>query len=324
MTARLVLIIGLFASVISVHPGFAQDDGGQGGASAGSSDLKLPNVGGHVFVPIGIVPDPFIRTYFRMTLGLGQAFDVQSVAVEIDGEPVVGLKGDILFLGADVEYSQALKDWVAFRASIVASGRLGTNVGTLLSSGISTASGFRFGWLFRLLESQKVALSGDVSFSNRSFTIINVNSFVEDIVAGRPPQLTKKVPSTRVTGGVRVAWGVSELFGVNGILDTGYGESINPNEGDKIFYTLGANFDFDLRAFSSIPLGVATAFKIDSFPEGGEDVENALRSTSLKIAYNGREDFSIGLAISGEYFKRDSTDENINFGSVGFDLRYFF
>jgi hypothetical protein len=270
------------------------------------------------------VPDPFIRTYFKMAMGLGKAFDVKTKIFVINGEPVLGLQGDLAFLGVDVEYSQALKDWVAFRASIAVSGRLGTNVGTLLSSGISTANGLEMGWLFKLLQSNKVMLSGDLSFSNRTFTIISVERFVEDIVAGRPPQLTQKVPSTRVTGGARIAWGVSELFGMSGVLKTGYGESVNPLEGDKIFYTVGASVDFDLRAFSSVPLGINAGFATDSFPEGGEDIKSNISGTNFKIAYNGRPDFSVGLAFSGEQFKSESTEQNIRFGSVAFDLRYFF
>jgi hypothetical protein len=289
-----------------------------------ASEITLPHLGPHVFSPNSIVPDPFITTFVRNNLGMGKARDVKTPILVIDSTEVLGLKGDLLYAFLDFEYQQRLKSWIAVRGHVRVIGRMGTDVQAFLSDGVTTATGFEFGWLIKILKTDRVMLSGDLMMANRSFTILNVLGMVEDIVDGIPPQLTRKTPSLRAGGGLRFGWAVSELFGATAVANLGYGEAIVRTEKDKMYFNLGTTLDFDLGAKTPVPVGLSVGYRFDDFPEGGEDVSTTINSGFLRISYNGRPDFSLGLELSGERVESDQFREPFNTAVATIDFRYYF
>jgi len=286
--------------------------------------VRIPTHAGHRFLPLVEIPDPFIKTFIRNSVGLGTAFDLKTPSFEFEGQPVDGLRGNLLAALLEFEYQQGVNDWLAARVRFKVSGRLGTDVQSLLAQGITGSTTFELGWLFRLHQTEKTLLSGTFDVSNGSFTSLSLTAFINDIIAGRDPNLVYKTPTIRSGPGLRYAWAANDLVGV--ILNgrTGYGESSNRSTNDEWFYRLGAAVDFDLKARTSVPLGLAVGYYLDSLPEGGDAIAKAFREWVLRISYTGPGDFLVSLDMSwGKLPLRDFEDE-VQFGSTAINLRYYF
>lgn len=318
------LFAGLLYPLGQRSAGASQDGERSARQVAQASEFKRPLLGGHAFLPNKLVPDPFIRTFIRNSVGLGQAVDLEIPTPIIDGDTILGLKGDLLFAILDFEYQHAVKDWLAVRAEVDVVGRLGTNLGALLASGVTAATGFEIGWLIRLFESERTLLSGSLEFTNSSFATINISRFVEDIIQGRPASLVGNTPIARGGGSLRFAWGLSQFFGLTAQAAGGYGESVERTADDQLYVDFGGTLDFDLLAISPVPIGVLLGFKYATFPEAGDDVKDDTRTGLLRIAYNGRSDFIIGLDVRSQQFESRALNQTINFGSFGINLRYYF
>ncbi len=293
-------------------------------SAARFAESRRPRLAGHAFTPNDLVPDPFIKTFIRNSVGVGSAVDVVVPVAVIDGDTLIGFEGDVMFALLEFEYQHAVRDWMAARGRLTVQGRLGTNVGALLASGITAAAGFEFGWLVRLFETDRTLLSADVKLANNSFTFINLSDFVRDITQGQPPQLVRNTPSIRGGGGLRFAWGVSPLFGLTAAAATGYGESVERNSEDQWYYEVGTTLDFDLLAVSAVPLGVVLGYKHDSFPEEGDDVTDDVDQGLVRVAYNGRSNFVVALDFTGERFRSKNLNQIVNFRSIAINLRYYF
>ena len=124
--------------------------------------------------------------------------------------------------------------------------------------------------------------------------------------------------------GSRFAWGISRPFGLTSDATVGFGEAVNRSSENEVFFRGGVALSFDLSAVSSVPMGFAASLLYDTFPEGGEDITGGLGELSLRIAYNGREDFIIALDTGVESIKIDGQEDRVKFGSTTVSLRYYF
>jgi hypothetical protein len=283
-----------------------------------------PQLDGHRFSPTRTVPDPWVRSHVVSYLGLGQATDLLQPPIVIDGDTIPGLAGELLYATLDFEYQQKIVDWFAFRAAYAVDARLGTELGTLLARGVNTITGFELGWLARVLESERDMLSLDFQVSNKSVTAVDIAGFVEDVIDGIDASIVRKSNTLRVSGGGRYAHAFSPLFGIIAIGNLGLGESVRRNEDDEVFTQLGAQLDFDLDSWRDIPINVALGYLYDSYPEASEDVEGSISTGYLRIGYVARNDFTIGLQLSGSSVPLQGDDNRAKFGIVEFDLRYYF
>jgi len=229
-----------------------------------------------------------------------------------------------MFALLDFEYQGTVRDWLAARGKFRVLGRLGTNVGALLASGITASTGFEVGWLARLFQSDHTLLSADLKLASNNFTFINVTDFVEDIIDGRPTELVRSTPSVRGGGDLRFAWGLSPLFGLTAAAETGYGESVERGSENQWYFELGATLDFDLLAVSRVPLGIVLAYEHNTFPEGGDDISDDVDHGLLRVAYTGRSDFIVALDVAVERFNSKQLDQWVNLRSIGINLRYYF
>jgi hypothetical protein len=296
---------------------------GSGHARQPAGSMR-PRLAEHTFTPNNVVPDPFIATFIRNSVGIGSAVDIEIPVAVIDNDTIIGFKGDVMFAMLDFEYQHAVRDWLAARGQLTVLGRLGTNVGALLASGITASTGFELGWLARLFQSDRTLLSADLKLASNNFTFINVSDFVEDIIAGRQAELVRTTPSVRGGGGLRFAWGVSRLFGLTAAAETGYGESVERGSEDQWYFELGTTLDFDLLAVSTVPLGVVLGYRHDTFPESGDDISDDIDQGFVRVAYTGRSDFVVALDCTFERFDSKRLNQTINFGSLGINLRYYF
>ena len=293
-------------------------------AGRAEEDLKIPHLGGHQFTVNTLTGDPFVKTYIRNTLGIGKSIDLFVPIIEIDDGQVLGLKGDLLKAILEFEYQQAVKDWVAFRVQVRVAGRLGTGTQSLLASGVTANTGFEFGWLFKLAEGEKTALSATLNLWNNSVTVVDFLGFVDGVVNPPSQSLVKTVPSTRGGGGLRYAWAASDLVGFIFKSETGMGESVDRSNSDEWFFNFATAADFDLKTKTAVPLGLALGYKFDTFPEAGEELANVKHDLVFRISYTGTTDFLLSLDFSYGWFKVKDITESTKFTSTLLNLRYYF
>jgi hypothetical protein len=311
-----VSLLVLAAVATSSSPVLSQD--------SGEREWKAPHKNGHTFSTIGGVPDAFVRSYIRTGIGVSSTSDVDIPLGIVDGDTLFASRGSLVFANLGLEYSQTIKDWIAFRAKINVNGRLGTGTSALLTTGLSAATGFELGWLMRLLETDRGYMSLSFDVRNTNFTTIDISRFVEDIIDGEDAELVRNTPSMRAGVGLRYSHAFSPLVGLISFIDTGYGESVDRESEDEWYTRFGATVDFDLAAVNWVPIGIAVGYSQDSFPEGGADITDVVRAFLFRIGYTGREDLALGLNVSISSFPTDQLDETVSANGVTFDIRYFF
>ncbi|VAX15136.1 hypothetical protein MNBD_IGNAVI01-1817, partial [hydrothermal vent metagenome] len=135
--------------------------------------VKLPVLNNHKFVVNSFVRSPFIKTYFRNTLGAGVAMGLNVPILIIDGEPLIGLRGDLNFLKVEFEYQYAVNNWLAVFGEVGMLSRFGTEVQALIAQGVNATYGFELGWMIKLIETKKVFLSATANLWNLSGTVLN-------------------------------------------------------------------------------------------------------------------------------------------------------
>lgn len=301
---------------LSATAGLAQE--------AGDGEWKAPHKNGHTFSPIGGVPDAFVRSFIRNNVGMSQTYDVDIPLGIVGDDTLFASRGSLVFASLGLEYQQTIKDWIAFRAKFRVNGRLGSGTSALLATGISATTGFELGWLMRLMETDKGYMSLSFDVKNNSFTTINLAEFIRDIVDGEDAELVKGTPSMRAGVGLRYSHAFSPLVGLVSFFETGYGESVDRVSDDEWFTKFGATVGFDLAAVGWTPIGLAVGYTQDSFPEGGADITDVVRSFLFRVGYTGRKDLALGLNASYSTFPTDQLDTKIKSVGLDFDIRYFF
>ena len=308
----LVMVLGLAALALTPLSGRADED------------LRIPHLSGHQFTTNTLTDDPFINTYIRNSLGMGKSLDLFVPIAEIGGDQVIGLKGDLLKAILEFEYQQAVKDWVAFQANVRIMGRLGTGARSLLATGVTASSGFEFGWIFKLAEGEKTALSASLNLWNSSVTVVDFLGFVDGVVNPPLQPLVQTIPTTRGGGGLSYAWAASDLVGFMFKGETGVGESVDRSNTDEWFFNFAVATDFDLKTRTSLPLGLALGYKFDTFPEAGEELAELKHDLVFRISYTGTTDFLLSLDFMYGWFKLKDKSESTKFSSALVNLRYYF
>ena len=290
-----------------------------------AQESHRPTLGGHQFVPTDLIPDAFVRTYVRNSLGYAQASSVDYPDLVIRGDTLLALDGSLAYAILGFEYQHKVRDWIAVRVAVGLRSRLGTQLSSLVSEGVTLTGGYEFGWLARIRQTARTALCGSLAVTRLNLTVIDVNQFVEDIVDGVPdPSLIDDVPTVRSIGGLRFAWAASHAVGVTALAEGSYGESTARDETDSWEYALGASVDFDARAALHVPLGVALAYRLTSLPEVSRAGGSTASETVLRLAYNGERDFVIALDVLGVLNRENARATSAWAGGASLSMRYYF
>jgi len=112
--------------------------------SAGYLPAQEPSreLNGYEFIPSRIVADPFAVTYFGTSTGGGLAFALETPFVDVDGDTLGTLTGDVAFLALGFEYQQRIGQWLGVRFAFTGNGRIGTDEQSMLAQGVTGT----FGW----------------------------------------------------------------------------------------------------------------------------------------------------------------------------------
>jgi len=314
-------IIILFSLISSINV-FSQD--------AGDAKVTRPMLNGHKFVVNNFVSSPFVNTFFRNTLGFGQAVDLNVPILYIDGEPVAGLRGDISFLTVDFEYQYAINNWAGIFGKIGLLTRFGTEAQSLVAQGLNASYGMELGWLFNVYKSKKVVISLTANLWNKSGTVLDLYDFVKEIIDSsgltEDNNLLYSHDYVQGGGGIRMAWAPKSYLGVNGLFELAYGESIDNVMKNELYYKLGLSVDYDIRAHNpDVPLGFSLGAVLDSFARSDDSaVDDNSIVIFFRTAYTGRDDLLISFDMDWSRLPLSTVSERLKTMTGLITIEYYF
>ena len=201
-----------------------------------------PRLGKHLFSPLAGQSLPMVRTFTTANLGGGVSSGVKIPVVVVGGRPVNANVGSLAVLMAHARHEQAIKPWMSFYAEFGITGRLGTNVTSLLAQGINTAIGFDIGWKVRILEDDEWSVVTGLSLKDASFVNIDAIGWAESIIdsgfVGSDVPLLDTKPALRATWTSGAAHSFNEMFGVYAGLAVGVARATGAVLGREIGVTL--------------------------------------------------------------------------------------
>jgi len=294
-----------------------------GFVNAQEEQNRIPELNRHVFTYIANLKYPFTNTTFTTNLGIGSADNLTYHIGDINGQPIFGVNGSLTFAHLSFDYQQQIRDWIALYMYGGLTTRLGTDVFSLLSQGVNAVSSFRVGWLVRIAEGKKYALSGTIGLNNSSGTFINIKKFVMDIVNGIPsPSITTDVPILLGDFGLQFAYGFNQVIGMNLDGNLSFGESFDRGNAD-LRYGLKSAFDFNFVKYK-VPLGLVVSASLVSQPDLVYTENGTASLFSFKLAYTGARDFLMGVEMTRMSIPLEDVDEKSHFKVGLISIRYYF
>ena len=318
---ELYKIFILFLVMISSLAVFAQDDEFE----IFKEIRETRTLGDHYFTPNNTLKQPFILTHVRMSLGIGGINDIRFPLIEIADQQLLYVEGSILAALLSFEYQHAVKDWLGVFLRFGLLGRLGSDIGTLVTQGINYTTAFDIGWMIRVYRKDKFAFSTSIGVSNGDYSIISLQNFVDDIISGSPN--ARLVTQNNVLFGLlgfKAAYGFTKFFGLNGVVDIGYGETIQRELQNTFFNVVGINADMDFREIIKAPLSLSVGYLHTTYPQNNNDVIFDGNILFTQINYIGRTNFilSLDLSVSRELAGRNN--ETLWLNTTEFSMRYLF
>jgi hypothetical protein len=325
--AAILLLLALFVPPLSaVHAQQPLPAAGDSSVQTPAS-ASAPRLAGHRFVTAAIIRGPFILTYFRSGLAIGMAPGSEIPLAVIDGREITWETGDVLFSTLQLEYQYAVKDWMGFWMNYGLAGRLGTETASLLSQGVTVVSGFRVGWLLKLMQADDMALAGTVQITKTGYTAVDLAGFVQGIIDDGLTSDDKLVhdASLMIAGpGLSYAWAINRTTGLTATGSVSYGETPDRAAGNKWYFDVGGAVDFDLSRTIHAPIGTAIAARVTSVPESDLNVGNSATTASLRLEYIGRPDLNLGLEFASQWDDIRNSDRSLRYTTVALDFRYYF
>jgi len=281
-----IFCLTLFLLVFVVQNGFA-------GETSSGPDRVL---GGHTFLVISNMADPFISTRFgSVTMGgignwhLGVDIPLQGSVVLTQGDYLLGIFG----LGIDCQFQ--ITDSMALRTALGGIILSGVNTNALLCFGASIAYAFSGGISLNVIRNRnfKLSLSADINQDN--ILMIRPGEFVaESLGAGmlKTDSLLDQTNATGITLGAEAAWALFDFLGSYGMIIYKY--EFPP--ADSNILTPGIGISFDMFPLLKFPFGIGLNYKaaVDI-----EDLRYPTHNLGVGLFVTGRENILIGLEIIG-------------------------
>lgn len=285
---------------------------------------NIPSLGGHRFIPNSKIASPFTNTHIGIRLGIASTDVFDNISLEIDGEEIIGLKGSLLFADLNFEYQQQIKNWIAVYFTFGVTARVGTELQSMLTQGINTVGSFKMGWVFKLIETEKLLFSGSLQINNYTTNFINVKKFLQDAINNQPePSISENIPILNGNGGLRFAYGINSLMGFQIYGELGYGDSFD--RGKSIAnYSLGGTYDFDFFTISKVPLGLSLFANMTSFPEIVQITGKQANSVGVKLSFTSAKHYNFGFELSRISVPVFDIDENVNSSAMFITSNYYF
>jgi hypothetical protein len=309
---RAVLLFSVIMSLVFTGYSYSQD----------SIVKKYAELDGHNFLNNTSIGLPFTNTFYKSVLGGGQTVGLDIPDIYINDTKVLTMSGDLLYVNLNFVYQQQIRDWLAFTGRINVNAQTGTETGALLASGINLATGFNFGWMIKVFENRKMALSSSLYLSRNSYFVADLREFTQTLIdSGKLTKDNKIMYSLPlVRGGMRLnyAYAFNKTFGLLSDLIIDYGESAYRGESSVWNYSYGLAFDADLMPKQRVPLGFLAGFMHTSIPTTREETDRQPNVFLFQFNYTGRKDLNLGLEVTYNWYKPQNFNNYLQY--VTFNL----
>jgi len=289
---------------------------------------RLPFLNGHTYIASSTMPQtPFITTYFRNSTGMGRALGYDIPVYDSEGELLTTVDGNLTYMMLEISYQQALNDWLAVWLTGAGVGRVGVNAESVLSQGLSGVGAIELGGLARILNKDKFILSGAFSLRHNKQIGVNIIGFAKSIIDTGiidEANLLTRIPSWRYKGGLRFAYAVNDLLGFILTTDLGFGDNLEGEDKSDTVFDIGGLASLDLNTRTKLPIGLLLGYSHTSYPESSGDIIERIGAVTLRIAYTGSREFSLGLEFVYASAPLKESDKSLNYGATFINLQYYF
>ncbi len=323
---------------LALQPVLASDGGLVGQSEEIVLSRKLPMLNDHRFLTSNVVPDPFITTNIRSTLGLGLLLDARVPFIGVDGEEITTLEGDIGVGILGLAFQQAITPWLAARIGFGGAFRTGTNGESLIAEGLNAGYQFMLGATAQLMSTSNVVVSAVGDFSSDQLFAMDPFGFAQTIVdrcRDAPSieecdleledgeELVKSGSTNSVSGGLRVAYSPAAWFGLLGRAEVGSSQRIDKSR--RAVGDFGVATSIDADPLWSVPLGLLLSFNQQTFAGRGEGVAEAATRFGAGVFYTGRSEFLVGVeATFGKVDLSGQEGSSVQSSSLVFRIEYIF
>ena len=291
-------------------------------------------LGGHNFVPMELLGDPFTGSYVRNSTGGGKAMGLKSPITDLEGEITGYTDASIGFLTIGLEYQQNVTNWLALRVGGSGGARLGTSLEALLAEGATATFGYNFGVAVQAVRTERLAVSVSADMVPNKIYGISPLDFARSVVEhglDSASSLLNKGNGRRLFVGLRPAWAVKPWLGLQGQFEIGPNRAQEEGDSGKVeseetktqtTYGLGASVN--LMMVSQTPLGFHVAFQHKNGLITGDDVSGGADTWNFGIYYTARRAFVVGLDILTSSVGQTLVEDDISLVGARLTLRYDF
>jgi len=291
-----------------------------------SDSTHLPSLGNHIFTSITGVEDPFIKTKFVLNVGIANLFNTEiPVTFPIENK-TVNFQPQLFYAVGGVQYQQAINDWSAIHLKAGGTARIGDNLVSIVTQGISAANLFGIGLMFRLSESKDLFLSGSIDLNRSSLSYISLQGKFEDIVSDSSSNQEVFNQYQILTGELqlRFAYDFTRVVGMMANGSGSFGESYALNSQNEVNWSFGTLLSVDLNNWIHIPFGIGFGGTILSNNWEFSDTKNPIYTVNLNISFINQNDLSIAWENYVQMFEQDQFGQIYYFHYSRLYLSYYF
>ena len=291
-----------------------------------SDSTRLPSLDNHIFTNITGVEDPFINTKFILNVGLANLFNTE-IALNIpETNKTISFQPQLFYAVGGLEYQQAINDWSAIHLRTIGAARIGDNVVSIATQGISAASFFGIGMMFNLAKSKDLMLSGVIDLNNTSFTYISLAGKFEDIISDSVSNQQVFNQYQILTGNMqfRFAYRFTKTLGLMASASGSYGEIYGYDSDNEINWSFGTLLSVDLKNWIHIPFGIGFGGTIVSNDWQFSETKNPVYTVNLNISFIEQNDLSIAWENYIQMFEQDQFNQTYKFHYSRLYLNYYF
>lgn len=327
MTLRLSVLLVLLLPCSLVRAQVTQQDPADS-AVATRSTVQGPRLGEHLFSPIAGAPLPFIRTVTTMNVGVGVSQGLDLPLFEIGGEPVYASVGELAVVGFFARHEQAIKPWMSFYVEMRLTGRLGTNITSLLGQGINTVTGFDLGWNVRILENQKWSVITGLGLEDGSYTTIDIQRWAQGVIDSgyvtADNQLFDTKPALKASWTSSAAYTFNEALGIYGVVTAGVAEPKVRNGEYSLLLDGLLALSVDWDPVIDVPIGTTLGVEYRENPEISGADEGSYKNVYLRLGYTGEDAFGLGVQMMYQYAPIGGAVSDVSYISGALDMRFYF
>jgi hypothetical protein len=293
-----------------------------------SDTTYLPSRGNHIFTSISSVEDPFVSTKFLLNLGIAEVLETEIPITLGEIDTTVAFQPEIFYATGGVDFQFQIRDWAALFIKMYGMARMGNNFLSLASEGVSSASTFNIGWLFRIAENENLMFSGTIALNTADITFMDITADEDTVISSIDTLVNREVftnsQSLSTKTDLRFAIKFGDVVGLLAKLEGAFGEVYAAESESSFQYNLGLAFSIDLRNWIGIPFGIGIGGSMFSNEWRYEEAKPPVYSVNLNIAFYNRNDFTVGIENMLQIIEPQQYEQTLSMMYSRFYMSYYF